>query len=347
MMKNIKEKKGLITKAGIFIMIVFFVLSIVSVAGKTSFTPITAATTNFYELNTTRAVGDVIWENGGPKDATVSSQLDTAVPFNSQTADDFIFESETEIGGVGWYGGLWNGPPNDMNPCDFNIYIYDDDGSGTAPTGGGTSNPETTAVAAYSFEEVLGESIGDYAYSYEVTLDPVFVAEQNVKYWIVIQAVFNFPPQWGWFNSENPSQLSLATQGFPYLEMPFWTALGEDQAFYLLGEGGGGSSSTELEIQDISGGMGVSVVIKNVGDNDATNLDITLEVSGGFLGRINTSSQSLQESLSVDGEITEKSDIFFGLGPITIEVTANATNAEMVSKSVTAFVFGPFVLGVK
>jgi len=187
------------------------------------------------------SMDDVIWDNGQPGTWTIASQLDTGYPFNAQAADDFMFDTETDITGIGWYGRFWNGPPDEINPCDFNIYIYADDGTGNAPTGGGMQNPETTALESYLFEDVLGVSIGEHAFSYELNLPSPFTAQPQEKYWIVFQAKFDFPPQWGWLNTDNPVQLSPAVQGFPALQVPFWTLTDHgDQAFYLLGGGGGG-----------------------------------------------------------------------------------------------------------
>ncbi len=189
----------------------------------------------------TSTVKGIIWDNGGP-DATsngLSSQLDVVYPINSQCADDFLFEEETVVSDVHWWGTFWNGPPDEVDPCDFNIFIYADDGTGNSPTGAGMPNPETTAIASYFFPAITGyplDPLGNY--EYEVILDPVFTAEAGEKYWITIQAVFVFPPQWGWLtNGANPELLHTSLQGFPLLGTDFWTdhTYG-DMAFYLTND---------------------------------------------------------------------------------------------------------------
>ena len=77
-------------------------------------------------LTTMASAGPVIWDNGAPS-ATAglySSQLDTCYPFDSQVADDFMFEVDQEVWDVHWWGGFWGGTPPWPNPIDFNIYFY-------------------------------------------------------------------------------------------------------------------------------------------------------------------------------------------------------------------------------
>ena len=223
------------------------VFSTVAVTADTT-NDLNKSSANSYEVNHTNScdmlrTDEVIWDNGLPGSGSyvIASQLDTNYSFNAQTADDFMFNGVAEITGVVWYGGFFDETtPDVINPCDFNIYIYEDDGTGNAPTGGGTANPETTKLY-YSFENVLGVKIGEYSCSYEVGLDPVFNAQHGVKYWIVMQAVFNYPPQWGWLNlTDNQIQLSPSVQGFnsskQEVEMEFWTVHGGgDMAFKLKG----------------------------------------------------------------------------------------------------------------
>jgi hypothetical protein len=179
---------------------------------------------------------DVIWDNGGATGYAYSSQLDELYPFVSQIGDDFIITDNMNVTDVHWWGNFWNG--TGFDPCDFYIYIYADDGTGNAPTGGGMPDPSPTALATYFFPGVTGLPLDPNGnYQYNVTLSPPFGATGGVKYWIAIQSVFPFPPQWGWVNTDG-IQLSSSVQGFPLLGTPFWSALGYDMAFYLTGEAG-------------------------------------------------------------------------------------------------------------
>jgi len=182
----------------------------------------------------------ILWDNGAPTPNSnlASSQLDAVYPFISQVADDFIFEEDTEISDVHWWGGFWNGPPDEVDPCEFNIYFYADDGTGGAPTGSGSPDPSPTALATYNFPSISGKPVNpDGFYEYNVDLDPPFIAVAGEKHWIAIQAVFPFPPQWGWADTATTPQLSPAVQGFPLLGTTFWTVMSPevDMAFYLTG----------------------------------------------------------------------------------------------------------------
>jgi len=170
----------------------------------------------------------VIWDNTFTADTLLSSQLDSVYPFDSQVADDFMLDADYNVTDVHWWGGFWNGSPFD--PIDFNIYFYADDGTGMAPTQPGTE------LAMYSMSGVSGTFDGAMgADAYDVVLPTPFVAQANTKYWIAIQAVFPFPPQWGWSTSA-AGQLANAKQGFPLLGLPYWTDPGwGDANFYLTG----------------------------------------------------------------------------------------------------------------
>ncbi len=175
----------------------------------------------------------VIWDNGMTYSSGYSSQLDTAYPFESRVADDFILQPNANIiTDVHWLGVYWNpGPPG--NATAFNIYFYADDGTGNAPTQPGTE------IASYTFPfaSVNEFDTGGGLYSYDVVLPTPLALAPGVKHWITIQSVNNFPPQWGWAVHEG-ILLHEAVQGFPLLGLPYWSdpAQGEyDAAFQLTG----------------------------------------------------------------------------------------------------------------
>jgi uncharacterized repeat protein (TIGR01451 family) len=241
--------------------------------------------------------GNIIWDNGGTTATSnlYSSQNDTCYPFVSQVADDFHFEEDTPIFDVHWFGGFWGGDP--IDPMDFWIFIYKDDGTGSQPTGAGMPDPAPTAVAAYFFPGVSGMPLDPNGYySYEVDLDPPFLAEACQKYWIAIQAAFCFPPQWGWANTD-VIKLAPAVQGFPALNIPFWTLIDPetDMAWYLTGEETCEpcidvekyvwdknnqewvDADTETEALDVPICTEVTfkIVVHNCGDTDITNIKVT------------------------------------------------------------------------
>ena len=89
-----------------------------------------------------------------------------------------------------------------------------------------------------------------------------------------------------------------------------------------------------LEVISITGGLGVTAVIKNTGSAAATNVEAELTVTGGILGLINKNATTAETSLAVDGEMTISSGIILGLG--AIEVAVSATCDEGLSADGTA-----------
>mgnify|MGYP000157575213 CR=1 FL=1 len=186
------------------------------------------------------AVADpIIFDNGAPGATSTgySSQLDAVYPFQSQVADDFVLQAGANvITDVHWWGVWWNpGPPG--NATAFRIIIYGD--AGGKPTGG-NPDPTPTALKVWTIPAAAaGETPSGSFFSYaaDVSADP-FIATPGVQYWIAIQSVNTFPPQWGWVT--NSAGAGNAHQGFPLLGTPYWTRLapgtgGVGMAFYLTG----------------------------------------------------------------------------------------------------------------
>jgi hypothetical protein len=185
----------------------------------------------------TVTVNPVQWDNmpNGYGTSFLSSQLETAYPFDSQVADDFRFDDGTyDITDVFWIGGYWNGDPTPGSA--FNIIFYND--AGGLPTGG-PDDPTPTAKAVYTvpWAQVNEINNGDGTYSYDVELDTAFTAVQGQHYWLAIQYVGFYPPQWGWAPALHSHQLFDAHQGFPLLGTDYWAPVdpATDMAFKLSG----------------------------------------------------------------------------------------------------------------
>jgi hypothetical protein len=98
-----------------------------------------------------------------------------------------------------------------------------------------------------------------------------------------------------------------------------------------------------LEISSITGGRGITAQVTNVGEVNASSVNITISVTGGLLGLLDVSStngigmlpplDSLQSNIKL-----------FRIGNIKIGVTAGASNADQVTKHATGFLLGPYVL---
>jgi len=162
--------------------------------------------------------GEIKWEQMPNGASGLSSQDDACYPFTSEVADDFMGDGETMVG-VGWYGVYWNGTP--IAPDSFNIHVYADDAGAPGEL-----------IYTHNTTE-YNETVGD-PYGYCTQVEP-FDKEDGVQYWLGIQSVFCFPPQWGWATGDGNGVSSY--QLFPLLGIDPWEPTGFDQAFLLYNEG--------------------------------------------------------------------------------------------------------------
>ena len=112
-------------------------------------------------------------------------------------------------------------------------------------------------------------------------------------------------------------------------------------------------SDTQLEINDIRGIFGaVETDIKNIGEVTAEEIIISIYVTGGILNNINIQHDcggcsqcgTTLTSGSTKTESTLEAGFIVGLGNIEITVTATASNANEISKTVNGLVRGPFII---
>ena len=98
-----------------------------------------------------------------------------------------------------------------------------------------------------------------------------------------------------------------------------------------------------LEISSISGGLGITSQVTNVGQVNASDVNVTISVTGGLFGRLDVSSTNGVDVLSPLDSLQSKAKLF-RIGKIAVEVTAGASNADQVTKHASGFLLGPFVL---
>lgn len=104
-----------------------------------------------------------------------------------------------------------------------------------------------------------------------------------------------------------------------------------------------GVGKAELSITNIIGLTEVIAEIKNIGEYPAYNIENTMIVNGGILGRIHRITSNSIIKLAPDETVHINSDLIFGLGLIDVRVTSNSSNAYEVSTSKSGLIFGPFV----
>jgi hypothetical protein len=100
-----------------------------------------------------------------------------------------------------------------------------------------------------------------------------------------------------------------------------------------------------IEINSISGGLGVTAQIINIGDENASDVHVMMVITGGLFRFINVSSVSDRPVLSPADSMQIKASLF-RVGKIRISITAGATNTDQVTKHANGFLLGPFVLNV-
>jgi hypothetical protein len=101
-----------------------------------------------------------------------------------------------------------------------------------------------------------------------------------------------------------------------------------------------------LEIGAITGGFGIAASVKNTGDGPATTVDWTIALDGKLIFIGKSSSGSIA-TLAVAGEEAIKSSLILGIGKTNIVVSATCAEGKTAEATASAFVLGPFVLGVK
>ena len=119
---------------------------------------------------------------------------------------------------------------------------------------------------------------------------------------------------------------------FPYVAFTDNRGDSLDIYFDLAGEP---PQIPQLEIGDITGGIGVSAIVKNTGDAAATDVEWTITVTGGILGFINKEITGTISSLAVDSEETISTGLIFGLGAIDISVEAKASGSNTATGEAT------------
>jgi len=112
-------------------------------------------------------------------------------------------------------------------------------------------------------------------------------------------------------------------------------------------------ADTELNISSVKGGLvKVSIDIENIGSITAENITSSISVTGGALNKINVlhecsgcgSCGTTLEPGAIKTESTLESGMIFGFGPITIDISAGASNADTVTMTLSGFVIGVFVI---
>ena len=188
--------------------------------------------------------GDIIFDNIGPNGGyttgagSPASQLDPGYPFDSGAADDFTMNDAYFIEDVHWVGAFFTGTGGPNTIQSFNIIIWPD--ANGVPAGGTPVGNPPDYNQALAFYDIAGNANqmdnGDGTNSYWVDLPVPFETTAGTTYWLEVQAVFPFAPQWA-FQHTFGEQGNHAVQGFDFLDLAFWSPVAGpgDMAFQLTG----------------------------------------------------------------------------------------------------------------
>jgi len=94
-----------------------------------------------------------------------------------------------------------------------------------------------------------------------------------------------------------------------------------------------------INVESVQGGFGVKATIANVGTADAKDVAWSIDLEGlVFIGK---HKEGVISSLPAGQSTTISSGLVFGIGPVTVTVTAGGSTA-----TADGFIVGPFVLGL-
>lgn len=172
-----------------------------------------------------------------------SSQLSTGGTFSfaSQVADDFSLAANATVQKIRFWGAYFNGVPAPISS--FNVLVYAD--AGGQPTGT-PGDPTGTALHSFSVSATVLDTGAPFSLGssnilqYDVSLGAGFLATAGTTYWIAIQAVVDFPPQWGWASQAVGGGDPLG-QWMPYAGFTNWrTNVHTEHTQFQLFSGTGG-----------------------------------------------------------------------------------------------------------
>jgi hypothetical protein len=218
---------------------------------------------------------------------------------------------------------------NGQTECDATVILY---GKGDATHPGAILSNDTT----YHFD-----ASGVFTIPLTTPLELMGLEEL----WISIEWVQTEPSAYLALMDDGPAVDGKGDWGFDgsWSELQIY-GLDYNWAIGAIIEGEG---NAELSIVNIKGPVGIQADIKNIGAVPVKNLEWSIEVTGGLLKRVNKTATGTAGEIAVDATEPITLGMFIGFGKIQITITARAGNAVEVNMIKSAWILGPFVIGIK
>jgi len=100
-----------------------------------------------------------------------------------------------------------------------------------------------------------------------------------------------------------------------------------------------------LEIASIRGGLFKIVsTLENIGDGDSSDIDWTIQVTGGMTGLLNRTKHGNVDVLSVGEKTKIRCNGIIGFGKISINIQASSPSSNIIRTTVNGYVFGFIVI---
>ena len=358
-----ERRKNILIEAGVLLIGVLLICTSVTSLATTDegsiSTPQCETTTQIQNFGPSYAQGNIIlWDNYilTWRNAYHSQDDNASVQWDSNVADDFMFEEDTDVHWVYWQMVYWNcnpaGGPKDYR-YDWNITFFEDDGSGWHPGdifAGPFSFKDEEIYKSIELANSSTVSNGYWASAAAVLLPEPVTFSADTKYWMSVYSHGPHYPQSGWpVHNESVGGILLHEGNLkaPIWGYPEWTnlsivdSLGERlDTNFILG------ADLPFDVT-INKGLGVSATITNKLTEppynvNATNVTVTFTATGGFV--LNPTKTIFIGDMAPGA--TEKTAKWFpiGFGRITIDVVVNNDGAAIGLAEDTGFLLLFFVL---
>jgi len=340
------KKNNILKGAGVLLIAVVMVLSSTVAMANTikDSTPLMSLEGKENNMNpNTRSTnrGDLLWDNGMTNDPEGAwSNFDVQYGgANRSLMDDFVIPpgEEWRINELQFYSVWYGEEPG--HGTDFVLSFWSDNSSGPGP-----GEPLVTAKTISYEEEKTGDvmlsrnvSLHTYQFNSVVLTEGTYWIEGRTvgmdnNFWFV-NNVTNITGQECWLNWEYDGYFGNGTNyiGYP-ADLIF--ALYYDETI----------EPPEFEI-NITGGIGVTATVTNIGDGDASNVNVTISLDGGLIlfGR---EKSEIISSIAASGGIGEVKLIPIGIGKLTINVTVTCDEGVEAEATASGFLLLFLVLGV-